>query len=230
MSVVGTELYGGERMRKLLITSIIGIALIGGSAHAAGPVSYKNATTALNTLKVADEVRTGYKRTLFKHWITISRAGQIGCDSRKSVIIDEAIVKPKVESGCKLVGGEWLSIYDNVKVTDAGNLDVDHMVPLAEAWDSGASSWDALKKQQYANDMVDPRHLIAVTGGSNRSKSDQDPAEWMPTNKAYACEYLVNWVSIKVRWNLSVDKTEKAFIATNLKTCKTTKFSVVLVK
>ena len=217
-------------MRKLLTTAIISIALIGGSAYGAGPVSYKNATTALNTLKVSDEVRTGYKRTLFKHWITISRAGQKGCDSRKSVIIDEAIIKPKVESGCKLVGGEWLSIYDNVKVNDAGNLDVDHMVPLAEAWDSGASSWDALKKQQYANDMVDPRHLISVTGGSNRSKSDQDPAEWMPTNKLYACEYLVNWVSIKVRWNLSVDKTEKAFIATNLKTCKTTKFSVVLVK
>jgi hypothetical protein len=221
---------GEKIMKKLLTAAIISIALIGGTAQAAGPVSYKNATTALNTLKVADEVRTGYKRTLFKHWITISRAGQTGCDSRKSVIIDEAIVKPKVESGCKLVGGEWLSIYDNVKVTDAGNLDVDHMVPLAEAWDSGASSWDALKKQQYANDMVDPRHLIAVTGGSNRSKSDQDPAEWMPTNKAYACEYLVNWVSIKVRWNLSVDKIEKAFIATNLKTCKTTKFSVVLVK
>jgi hypothetical protein len=217
-------------MRKLLTTAIISIALIGGSAQAAGPVSYKDATTALNTLKVADEVRTGYKRTLFKHWITISRAGQLGCDSRKSVIIDEAIVKPIIGKDCALTGGKWLSIYDNVEVTDAGKLDVDHMVPLAEAWDSGASAWDALKKQQYANDMTDPRHLIAVTGSSNRSKSDQDPAEWMPTNKVYACEYLVNWVSIKVRWNLSVDKNEKTFISNNLKGCKITKFSVVPVK
>jgi hypothetical protein len=216
----------GKRMKKILITAIISIALIGGIAQAAGPLSYKDATTALNSLKVADEVRTGYKRTLFKHWDSVGN----GCDSRKAVIISEAIVKPKVEAGCKLVGGEWLSIYDNVKVTDAGKLDVDHMVPLAEAWDSGASTWDSAKKEMYANDQTDPRHLIAVTGASNRSKSDQDPAEWMPTNKAYACEYLVNWVSIKVRWNLSVDKTEKTFISTNLKPCKKTQLSVMPVK
>ena len=217
-------------MKKLLTAAIISIAFIGGTAQAAGPVSYKDATTALNTLKVADEVRTGYKRTLFKHWITISRAGQLGCDSRKSVIIDEAIVKPTVGKDCALTGGKWLSIYDNVEITDAGKLDVDHMVPLAEAWDSGASSWTDLKRQQYANDMTDPRHLIAVTGSSNRSKSDQDPADWVPTNKAYTCEYLVNWVSIKVRWNLSVDKKEKDFIASALKPCKNTAFSIVPIK
>lgn len=226
MKEFGIKLIGGERMRKVLTTAIISIALIGGIAQAAGPVSYKDATTALNTLKVADEVRTGYKRTLFKHWVGTGN----GCDSRKSVIISEAIVKPKVDAGCKIIGGEWLSIYDNVKVADAGKLDVDHMVPLAEAWDSGASAWDAAKREMYANDQTDPRHLIAVTGASNRSKSDQDPAEWMPTNKTYACEYLTNWVSIKVRWNLSVDKTEKTFIATGLKSCKNTKFSVVPVK
>lgn len=213
-------------IKKTLLVSLIGIALLAPHAQASGLVSYKDSTTALNTLKVADEVRTGYKRTLFKHWVGTGN----GCDSRKSVIISEAIVKPKVDAGCKIIGGEWLSIYDNVKVTDAGKLDVDHMVPLAEAWDSGASAWDAAKKEMYANDQTDSRHLIAVTGASNRSKSDQDPAEWMPTNKSYTCQYLVNWVSIKVRWNLSVDKAEKAFITTNLKSCKNTKFSVVPVK
>lgn len=200
--------------------------MLGSTAQAAGPVFYKDAKTAVNTLKVADEVRTGYKRTLFKHWIGTGN----GCDSRKAVIISEAVVKPTVEKGCLIKGGEWLSIYDNVKVTDAGKLDVDHMVPLAEAWDSGASAWDTTKKQMYANDQTDTRHLIAVTGGSNRSKSDQDPAEWMPTNKAYTCEYLTNWVAIKVRWSLTVDKKEKDFISSALKPCKSTKFSVVPVK
>ena len=213
-------------MRKGFIASIILISLIGTNAQASSPVVYKDAVAALNTLKVADEVRAGYKRTLFKHW---TGAGN-SCDSRKAVIISEAIVKPSVLPGCVIKGGEWLSVYDLVKVTDAGKLDVDHMVPLAEAWDSGASAWDAKKKEMYANDQTDPRHLIAVTGGSNRSKSDQDPAEWMPTNKTYACEYLTNWISIKVRWNLSVDKTEKEFIVNGLKTCKNTKFSVVLIK
>lgn len=213
-------------MKKIFTTAIISIALIGGTAQAAGPVSYKDATAALNSLKVADESRTGYKRTLFKHWTS---AGN-GCDSRKAVIISEAIVKPVVEKGCVIKGGEWLSIYDNAKVTEAGKLDVDHFVPLAEAWDSGASAWTAEKREMYANDQTDPRHLIAVTGGSNRSKSDRDPAEWIPTNKPYLCEYLSTWISVKVRWALTIDKLEKSSIEANLKSCKKQKISVVPVK
>jgi len=92
------------------------------------------------------------------------------------------------------------------------------------------SAWNAKKREVYANDQTDLRHLIAVTGASNRSKSDRDPAEWLPTNKAYICEYLTNWVSIKVRWSLSVDKKEKDAIITGLKPCKKTSFSVSLIK
>ena len=195
------------------------------SANAADK-KYKDALSALNTLKVADEVRTGYKREQFKHWVGTGK----GCDARKSVIISEAIKKPAVDSKCNIVGGEWLSIYDSVKVTEAKKLDVDHMVPLAEAWDSGAQKWDAKKREMYANDQLDPRHLIAVTGTSNRSKSDRDPADWLPTNKAYVCEYLTNWVSVKVRWSLSVDKKEKDAIAKSLKSCKKTSFSVTIIK
>ena len=219
------------KTKKVLIIVAVALALVGSFIYqASAATTYSSATVALNKLKIADEVREGYVRTKFKHWITISRAGQVGCDSRKSVIIDEALVKPTIGKNCALSGGKWLSIYDNVEVTDAGKLDVDHMVPLAEAWDSGAFSWTDLQRQQYANDMVDPRHLIAVTGASNRSKSDQDPAEWMPTNKSYWCTYLENWVSIKTRWNLSVDKKEKEFILTNLKSCKKNKITIEKVK
>ena len=176
---------------------------------------------------IATDYTKGYNRALFKHWID---ADKDGCDTRAEVLIEEAVTKPKVGSKCLLTGGKWLSAYDGKSVSKSSDLDVDHMVPLAEAWDSGAQAWDAKKREVYANDQTDPRHLIAVTGASNRSKSDRDPAEWMPTNKAYTCEYLVNWISIKVRWSLSVDKKEKDFITTALKPCKTTKFSVVLVK
>jgi hypothetical protein len=195
------------------------------SANAADS-KYKDALSALNTLKVADEVRTGYKREQFKHWVGTGK----GCDARKSVIISEAIKKPAVDSKCNIVGGEWLSIYDSVQVIEAKKLDVDHMVPLAEAWDSGAQAWDAKKREMYANDQLDPRHLIAVTGTSNRSKSDRDPAEWLPTNKLYICEYLTNWVSVKVRWSLSVDKKEKDAITAGLKPCKKTAFSITPLK
>jgi len=199
----------GKKMKKF-IYAVLAVSLVSiAPANAADKATtYASTDAAIKVLKVATESRTGYVRTKFKHWITISRAGQVGCDSRKSVIIDEALVKPTIDKGCVLTGGKWLSIYDNVEVTDDGKLDVDHMVPLAESWDSGASAWTDLKRQQYANDMVDPRHLIAVTGSSNRSKSDQDPAEWMPTVKEYACTYVANWVSIKVRWSLTVDQKE----------------------
>ena len=214
-------------MMKKIRPVIAGLIVISLCTPAyAASTSFSSIDKAILNLKVADEVRSGYVRDKFKHWITISRSGQIGCDSRKSVIIDEAIVKPKISKGCVLSGGKWFSIYDNVEVTDAGKLDVDHMVPLAEAWDSGASAWTDLKRQQYANDMVDPRHLIAVTGSSNRSKSDQDPADWVPTNKAYVCEYIANWVEIKIRYSLSVDSKEKAALINYSKGCKPVKIVV----
>jgi hypothetical protein len=212
-------------MKKFILLIVLALTVEIVPANAAD-ITYKDQKTALASLKVADEVRTGYKRTLFKHWVGTGN----GCDSRKSVIISEAIIKPVVEKGCVIKGGEWLSIYDNIKVTDAGKLDVDHMVPLAEAWDSGASAWDAAKKEMYANDQTDTRHLIAVTGASNRSKSDQDPADWMPTNKAYTCDYIANWISIKVRWSLNIDAKEKTALESNLKGCKPTKIVVSLVK
>ena len=202
------------------------ILVLSTSQSVAANKSFTTVQKAVESLKVADESRTGYVRTKFKHWITISRTGQTSCDARKSVIIDEAISAPSILPGCVLKGGEWLSVYDNVKVTDASKLDVDHMVPLAEAWDSGASTWTDLKRQQYANDMVDPRHLIAVTGSSNRSKSDQDPADWIPTNKSYICTYIANWVEIKVRWSLSIDKKEKEALVAALKSCKSEKLVI----
>lgn len=207
-------------MKKILLALALFLSLTT-PAHATN-TTFPTVQKAIDSLKVADESRTGYVRTKFKHWVGVGN----GCDSRKAVIISEAIVKPTVDKGCVIKGGEWLSIYDNTKVTEAGKLDVDHMVPLAEAWDSGASTWTDKDRELYANDQTDPRHLIAVTGASNRSKSDQDPAEWMPTNKAYACEYIANWVSIKVRWALSIDAKEKAALIANLKGCKATKIVV----
>lgn len=213
-------------MKKIGLV-VIGLTLVlSTSQSVAANTSFTTVQKAIDNLKVSEESRTGYVRTKFKHWITISRAGQTSCDARKSVIIDEAILAPSILPGCVLKGGEWLSIYDNVKVTDASKLDVDHMVPLAEAWDSGASTWTDLKRQQYANDMVDSRHLIAVTGSSNRSKSDQDPADWLPTNKSYICTYIANWVEIKVRWSLSVDKKEKEALIAGLKSCKSEKIVI----
>jgi len=215
-------------MKKILILAlsaftIANASLITNPAYAA--IKVKDIPTAINSIKTAEESRTGYVRSKFKHW---SASKTPGCDSRKAVIIEESLVKPKVEKGCTLTGGSWLSLYDNVKVDNASKLDVDHMVPLAEAWDSGASAWSPEKREMYANDMSDPRHLVAVTGASNRSKSDRDPSEWIPTNKDYVCKYLTDWVSIKVRWSLSMDTKEKEAILAYNKSykCNKTGFTV----
>lgn len=199
-----------------MVATIVATTSVGYSALASQSGIYKDQITALNSLVVQPESRDGYVRSKFKHWDSVGN----NCDSRKAVIISEAIKKPNVDKQCKITGGEWYSPYDDIKVTDASKLDVDHMVPLAEAWDSGASSWDSLKREKYANDQTDPVHLIAVTAASNRSKSDQDPAEWIPTNKPYVCTYITNWISIKIRWGLSVDQKEKDALVKLLSSCK----------
>ena len=164
------------------------------------------ALSVLSTIVVQNEYKTGYSRSLFKHWID---ANGNGCDTREEVLIAESQSKAQVDAyGCKVIEGDWLSPYDNVMHTNPSDLDIDHMIPLKEAWDSGAWSWTAAQRQTFANDLSDPRALIAVTAGQNRSKSDRDPSNWIPPQKSYACTYLSEWVAIKAHWNLSMDQSE----------------------
>lgn len=158
-------------------------------------------------LTVSEDKLSGYNRNLFKHWID---ADKDGCDTRAEVLIDEAIVKPKIGPKCKLTGGKWVSAYDGKTLTNSSQLDVDHLVPLAEAWRSGAWKWTPMQRQAFANDLEDSRALIAVTLSTNRSKGDKDPALWMPSIDK--CVYLMNWVTIKWRYSLTVDVKELAGI------------------
>ena len=158
-------------------------------------------------LSVAEDKTTGYNRSAFKHWID---ADKDGCNTRAEVLIAEAIVKPKIGPKCKLTGGKWISTYDGKTLANASLLDVDHMVPLAEAWRSGAWKWTAAQRQAYANDLEDSRSLIAVTLATNRSKGDKDPSLWMPSIDK--CVYIMNWVTVKWRYSLSIDVKELASI------------------
>ncbi|MGN5392585.1 HNH endonuclease family protein [Streptomyces sp. JL7001] len=163
---------------------------------------------AVGALPLAVEDRTGYQRTSFRHW----NAGDIpadGCNTRAEVLLAEAVVDPEIGPGCTLTGGVWWSYYDEREVTPAGALDIDHMVPLAEAWDSGASAWTAARREAYANDQGQQASLVAVTARSNRSKADQDPAEWLPPSADALCRYGAEWTATKLRWGLAVDEAEK---------------------
>ncbi|MEU3495335.1 HNH endonuclease family protein [Kitasatospora cineracea] len=176
-----------------------------GHHRAAGQQVTTTLFEAIDALPVAEESREGYVRTAFRHWIDADRNG---CNTRAEVLIAEAVSAPFVGAKCSLSGGVWVSPYDDVVLQDARALDVDHVVPLAEAWDSGASAWSAGERQAYANDLDEPRALIAVSAKSNRSKADKDVAEWLPPAEAYRCTYLTDWTVVKTRWGLSVDQVE----------------------
>ncbi len=149
--------------------------------------------------------RSGYDRDLFDHWITQSN----GCSTREQVLINESRTPPQVDPyGCEVLAGDWISAYDGYSTDDPGELDIDHVVALGEAWDSGADGWSAERRRQFANDLDHPGSLIAVTASTNRSKSDRDPSSWQPPNSAAWCQFATDWTRTKIRWDLSADQSE----------------------
>lgn len=171
----------------------------------------------LAQLTVAREgPRAGYVREKFRHWIDADRDG---CKTRAEILIEESRVPAVTGPKCTVVSGDWFSFYDERVIASPGGIDIDHMVPLAEAWDSGASGWDAKRRERYANDLDHPEALIAVSSGSNRSKSEQDPAEWKPPSREGWCRYAREWVTVKIAWKLTADEAEMEGLRTLMGTC-----------
>jgi hypothetical protein len=168
-------------------------------------------------LTVAADQLSGYERSLFKHWID---ADKDRCDTRKEVLIQEAVIVPKLNSGCGFNGGEWISPYEGLPTSDYSTLDIDHLIPLAEAWRSGAWKWSPAQREAFANDLTDQRALVAVTAGLNRQKGDQDPSTWLPPENK--CVYVSNWIAIKVRYSLTVDPAEANALTSLVSQCNIT--------
>lgn len=178
---------------------------------------------AVAALPVAEEHRDGFSRAKFKHWVDSDRDG---CSTRKEVLLAESTAPITIGARCTLTGGSWTSAYDGTTAPDSRQLDIDHVVPLAEAWDSGAAAWDRERRERYANDLDEPRSLIAVTASSNRSKADQDPQEWLPPQASYRCTYLDDWVLVKTRWALTADPAEKAALTRLATNCPDTPLTI----
>jgi hypothetical protein len=135
---------------------------------------------ALAALPLRSESRTGYERSKFRHWTDADRDG---CNTRMEVLKAEAVTAPLQGPNCVLTGGSWYSPYDDRYLDSASKLDVDHLVPLAEAWDSGASAWTAKERELYANDLGDARDLIAVSAASG-PRPTRTPASGCPRTRA----------------------------------------------
>lgn len=171
-----------------------------------------SAIVLLRALPSSPEHQGGYDRELFADWQ--DRDGD-GCDTRQEVLISEAVAG--VVQGCTVVGGQWLSLYDGILVDNPSALDIDHVVALSEAWSSGAWQWDAGRRARFANDLGYPLALIAVTAGTNRSKGDRDPAEWVPVDGR--CRFAKAWIGVKFRWRLAVDTRERSALQQLLRGC-----------
>ncbi|WP_399924925.1 HNH endonuclease family protein [Streptomyces kanamyceticus] len=178
------------------------------------PVSAATARAYLGELTVkAEGSSDGYSRDKFPHWSTQSGA----CNTRE-VVLKRDGTNVQQDSSCAAVSGTWKSPYDGGTWTAASDVDIDHVVPLSEAWKSGANSWTTAQRQGFANDLAQPQ-LIAVTDNVNQAKGDQDPAEWLPPTASYHCFYARMWVDVKHHYKLTVNSEEKSALTTLLNRC-----------
>jgi hypothetical protein len=206
--------------RILSVLLVLTLALVSGCDEVPGsasssdvPVNAREVQVALNNLTVAaSRPMTGYSRDRFSHW---RKTGE-NCDVRDVVL--ERDGKNLKKNGCNITDGQWYSVYDGLTVKDPLEVDIDHMVPLANAWRSGADKWTDQQRSDFANDLDRPQ-LIAVSRGSNRSKGDQDPSQWQPPNFQYYCKYAQAWITVKTFWQLTITKDEKGALTDMLGTC-----------
>ncbi|MFF0484872.1 HNH endonuclease family protein [Streptomyces sp. NPDC004435] len=206
----------------LLALTPLAVSTPASAAQAAPPAAaVLPLADAVDQLPIEVEDRTGYTRDSFKHWNKGLNATD-GCHTRNEVLLSEAIEAPLVGERCKLTGGRWFSYYDGRTLTDATDVDIDHVVPLAESWDSGASAWTATRREAYANDQDATTSLIAVTDRVNQAKADRDPAEWMPPLPDVHCRYVGEWTATKLRWGLAADQAEVDALKVYAEACEST--------
>ncbi|KAI0469909.1 hypothetical protein GGR56DRAFT_668403 [Xylariaceae sp. FL0804] len=202
-------------------TTLCGLLAAGVTLAAPAPApsptgipSESSAKSKLSALTVATSVDTDtYDRDLFPTWDTITGT----CNTREYVLERDG-TDVVVGSDCYPESGTWTSPYDGAEWTAASDLDIDHMVPLKNAWISGASEWTTDKREQYANDIVRPQ-LWAVTDNVNESKGDSSPDEWQPPLESFYCKYAESWIAVKSYWELTITSAEKTALSDMLDTC-----------
>jgi hypothetical protein len=175
------------------------------------------ALALLGQFPVEAERPRGFDRDAWPHWTDADG----NCRSaRQEVLAGESGEPVRWDArGCTVAAGLWRDAYTGETFRDPQALDVDHMVPLAEAYRSGGRDWSTEKRAAYANDLEDGRTLIAVSASVNRSKGDQGPEDWLPPVAGYRCRYVADWVAVKARWSLSMDERERVTVGNILQEC-----------
>ncbi|MBM7505908.1 cell wall-binding repeat-containing protein [Agromyces aurantiacus] len=164
----------------------------------------------LDELTVAVDSSVPYDRDRFAEGIDVDGDG---CNTRREVLQLESLIPVTIAAGCDITAGEWFSWYDGVTQTDPATLEMDHLVALKEAWISGAYAWTDQQRADYANDLEIDATLTMVTAAQNSAKSAYDPAQWVPSFTPSLCRYASDWITVKYRWNLTIDVAEQAALA-----------------
>jgi hypothetical protein len=173
----------------------------------------------ITRLTVSNPHPEGYDRDLFgSSWIDADHDCQ---DTRAEALIAESQVPVTLTSasGCTVATGQWVDPWSGSVNTSARALDVDHTVPLANAWRSGAWAWEPTQRLAYANDLTEGDHLIGIPLGENRLKADDGPEAWRPPASSAWCLYARVWTAIKARWNLTASPAEWSAILEMASTC-----------
>ncbi|MER7399440.1 HNH endonuclease family protein [Streptomyces sp. NPDC000151] len=192
------------------------LLLNGQSAQAAPPAPPSAATARTYLAEIKEQAegpQDGYSRDKFPHW-----SDQGGSCNTREVVLKRDGKDVETDGSCAAVSGSWTSPYDGATWTQSSDVDIDHVVPLSEAWKSGAADWTTDRREQLANDLTHSQ-LIAVTDNVNQEKGDQDPAEWLPSKTSYHCEYARMWVWVKHEYGMTADSAEKAALKKILDGC-----------
>ena len=205
-----TAWEGGDHRRPLFTTRIIDI--LPRIFEASGDSLPKPHWTARRTPHPRRARR--WIHWSLPHW----DSGVEGTCTTRQVVLKHQGEDVQTGDDCQPISGTWTSTYDNETFTDPGEVDIDHLVALGEAWRSGAHAWTTQERQQFANDLDSPQ-LWAVSASSNRSKGDADPADWMPPNQDVHCEYVTAWIEVKHTWDLTVDPDEEQALHQTLQKC-----------
>jgi hypothetical protein len=202
-------------MRRIVVITLL-LTLLSPSNTQAAPI---DALAALNNLEVKGRApKTGYARSQFPHW---SDPDRNGCDARNDTLKrDLTNITYKVGTReCKVIAGQLLDPFTGKVINFSATkvvIDIDHVVALSNAWQTGAAYFDKNKRTQIAND---PLNLLAVDSKLNRQKGDGDAATWLPPYKAFRCEYVARQVAVKAKYGLWVTQPEKVAIDKILSTC-----------
>ena len=193
----------------LLIASCVATEETSSTSSIAESSSYERELAALDI--EAECESPDYDRSDWSHWSQADEYADDWHDVRHLVLARDSKIEPDVEDQ-RVQSGKWRSPYDAKESTNPRDIDIDHVVPLSEAHESGACDWSADQRKRYANDAAG---LLAVSSSSNRSKGGGDPADWLPAEDDYICEYLIDWLAIKQRWQLSIDQVEHDELASH---------------